>query len=332
MYPFGDDPLGALLRSSAEADRLTITADTDTAKPLTRSVVFDVVSLSRALFEFLNYVQAKYGAKKVTFDGSTVDQAAFLEYMAYRRTEIMAATGLTSLASDDASVLNSFLSANGSNRVIDPFDGVGVVTIYRLLVEWVNKAEVGMLKYQGKDYAAFTVEPDDVVIHTLNNRGDSTFERVILELPTKTGHTVWISELPPDLSVPTNAMEVVSTVDWLVGIPRHVSPYATTGAKIPMIGFRTNVELDWLKGITATYEGDCLTLTQATQDWKVDINEIGAKVEVITTVVMSRGGGPGSDAPLTIDQPVFVWVTAPGSFVPQAVMFCHPDDTWLPVS
>ncbi len=327
--PFGDNPLGALMRA-IENDKPTITVD-DTPRPLKRSLAFDVVSIAAALVEFEEHFRTEAGLPKITFTGINADQAAFLEYMETHRDELKAATGLTSLASADHAVLNSFLAANGSSRTFDPFNGVGVVTIYRMLVAWMHRAEASTLKFQGDTYAAFTVPQNGVRIWQLQDNGGSTFERVVLGLPTKTGHMLYMSELPPDMPAPTSAMDLTSIVDQLHRAERTLTDYAMYGAKLPMIGFRTNTDQDWLKGLIAQLPGDFLTLAQATQDWKVDINEIGAKVEVVTTVTMERSA-PSLCGPFTIDQPVFVWVVAPGSGLPQGVMFCHPEDTWIKMS
>jgi hypothetical protein len=140
-----------------------------------------------------------------------------------------------------------------------------------------------------------------------------------------------MSELPSDLNAPTNGLELQDTVGWLARARTDDYPTEVSGATLPMLSFGADVTLDWLLGLQILLDGDALRVTRANQGWKVDVNEVGARVETQTTVVATRGFG-GGGSPFVVDRPVYVWVTSPGSRLPQATMFCHPADLWMPTT
>lgn len=333
MEPFGDNRGDNQPLQAEKDNEHNSTSQVSTqSKPLTKSRVFDAVSVARALLEFMSCTTAKFSGKQLVLDGTSTDQEAFAHYLRDHQAEIMAATGLTSLASENCAVLNGFLAGNGSGRTLDPFDGIGVVTIYRMLARWINKAKLGSIEYQGKSYTGFTVNPANMLIWQLEHNDGSEYTRVALELLTRTGHRLFISELPPDLVPPTGPMDLVRTVDRLHHAPRHIARRYTAGATLPMIRFSTSTGLNWLNGLIVQLPTDRPSIACATQDWEVDINEAGAETDTVTTLAPELTSTTGSGEPLTIKQPVFVWIVAPGSDIPQGTMFSHPEDTWIPAN
>ena len=98
------------------------------------------------------------------------------------------------------------------------------------------------------------------------------------------------------------------------------------GAKVPMIDFDLTPDLAWLLGAgMITERGDRYEIVQAAQQFKMRMDETGARVKVATIVivkVLSLTLGPKM---FVVDRPFYGWWTQHGIDMPLAAFFADWD-------
>jgi hypothetical protein len=99
------------------------------------------------------------------------------------------------------------------------------------------------------------------------------------------------------------------------------------GAKVPMMDFDLTPDLDWLLGASlATEHGGFYTIRQALQQFKMRMDETGARVKVATALGVGYSARFGPEPKVFIvDRPFYGWRTQRGIDVPMAVFFADWD-------
>jgi hypothetical protein len=98
------------------------------------------------------------------------------------------------------------------------------------------------------------------------------------------------------------------------------------GAQIPMIDFDLQSDLGWLlKAGLSTTSGDDYFMEQAKQQFKLRMDETGARVKVATTLQMHLASFSYGPRIFTVDRPFYGWWTLRGVEVPMAAFFADWD-------
>lgn len=235
-------------------------------------------------------------------------------------------TGLEAKASRFWQELNAYLTARKFDPMVTPFDpnqGIGVVSILDKLVKWRSGpgTKVEIPTVQG-NCPGFELPPSGVNIHKVAGYPNS----YLLELLTESDDTLWLfvhdNTSLEGLDMVTLSMDVMSK-------PRDEYP-AFTGAQVPMVDFDIKPDLGWLQGADTIAEGgDYYYIAQASQQFKMRMDETGARVKVATVIVAKRCI---VEVPklLIIDQPFFGWWTQNGLSLPMAAFFADWDSLHKP--
>ncbi len=262
-------------------------------------------------------------------------QEWFFEWYGKNREKIARIKGLEALASQYYEKLNEFLVAHKFDPMVEPFDpdlGLGVVSILDKLVQWRNGpgALVDIRGTSGAMLPGFELPRNGVNIFEVAGYPGS----YLLELLTQSDDTLWLfvhGDTSLDgLDLVRLSLDVMSQsrkTPMSTGFHARSSGYPTfAGAQIPMLDFNIKPKLDWLLDAdTHTAAGEYYFVTQAAQQFKMRMDETGARVKVATVIVTMRGM---SEEPrvFVVNGPVYGWWTQKGfEDLPMAAFFADLD-------
>jgi hypothetical protein len=98
------------------------------------------------------------------------------------------------------------------------------------------------------------------------------------------------------------------------------------GARIPMIDFDLTADLDWLLGaVLFTVSPEPYRIEQAKQQFKLRMDETGARVKVATAMVAGAVSLHYGPTIFIVDRPFYGWWTQRGVDVPMAAFFADWD-------
>ena len=195
----------------------------------------DLVTMGRALSE----LSATY-LGNCQWRGINDEQREFLTWYAAHRDEIAKLSGLEALASENYAALNSFLQARGFDPMLQPFDGVGVVSILDMLVEWLTPGTLATItRYQEytRQYPAFEISPFAVKVYDVMG-----YDQPLACLDTKSGHKLWLMMWPE----PTSGIQLANTAKRVLTTQRNASYSYTAGIKVPMLEIDVTPDLSWI--------------------------------------------------------------------------------------
>ena len=280
------------------------------------SHALDVVTM----FDCLSTLTKKL--KLTGWTGVNPDQKVVLAWMDQLTKYLPRLRHLKAKASPDFEILNQFLKENGFDPMFTPFDGLGVVSIMDILIEWLKSGDlVDIETYQGT-FPGFALRRQDVT-------GYSDAFGTLLEIETKTHDTLWIyvpyeTEELQGIDLVTKAFEILSA--------RHEIDTYIAGAHIPMIDLAIKPSLSFMLGVGAQDRSDSpWYITQAFQQFKFRMNQIGAHMEVSTGMGMEKAIMTRKPEPFIIRRPFIAWITQKG--VPQlpiGVMYLDFDSWRVP--
>ncbi len=214
-----------------------------------------------------------------------------------------------SIASYEASVINEFLAGKGFNIALDPFTTpgeFGTASVMDVLVKWL---------YPGTSTQIVAANEQTYPAARLKQGVD-------IERSSLTGNPVaFIRAQHPDykvgLTVPSEpVIDAFALLDFVESIGgTYLFPiYEYAGLVFPKVSLDQRVNIDWLKTLQTTGEdGLPAIVTQALQQTKHRMNEIGARAESGVALGVMRGMSP---APLVIDRPFVCWMEKAGISLP----------------
>lgn len=259
--------------------------------------------------------------------GINDQQQEFLTWYAAHRDEITKLSDLEALASTDFAALNTFLTAHGFTPMFQPFDpidGIGVAAILDMLVEWVREGTpTTITRYRPEytTYPAFEITADGVDVY--NAAG---YQHPLLRLHTKTGHHLWLMKADE----PASGLHLNAQAQLLTRTQLNASPQWTVGVKVPMLEMDLEPDLSWMlgtKGLSPTrgeYE-----ITQVFQKFKLRANAKGARVKVVTGIVMRATSAMApTPEPYELNDPFIGFFTQPGNDTLPLAAFWADTDTW----
>ena len=110
----------------------------------------------------------------------------------------------------------------------------------------------------------------------------------------------------------------------------HGEYQAFSGAQVLMVDFDIKPDIGWLLGAdTHTEDGEYYFVAQAMQQFKMRMDETGARVKVATVIVTLRGI---SEEPkvFVLNKPFYGWWTQEGLNLPMAAFFADWDSLHKP--
>lgn len=261
-------------------------------------------------------------------------QAHFLEKFFPTREELskFSEKELRSWASWVAAELNKILEGEGFDIRLEEFkpNTFGVVSILKLMVEWIVKGERDQLVVEGTDYPAVKMEPTTLgevggelkVVTIFEAYTSSQDFHPVAMLHTKSGDKVYmtIADGPvQDFGLMARINEIRSSLepaerryDWL---------------KFPMVDLNQEVDITWLKDMWTTIgdSKDKAYISQALQQTKFKMNEFGARVESAVAVAATLEA-VFVEQGLEIDKPFFLWIEREGVSIPVIYAYIDQDD------
>jgi hypothetical protein len=283
------------------------------------TLALDLVTMGHALREL---EETHLGS--CTWASHGLEQAEFVTWYATHRDELAKLSGLEALASPNYIVLNSFLQARGFPALLEHFDGLGVVSILDMLVEWLQKADV--TEIQGYDsklgyttHPAFQIGASGVDVYVIAGRSEP-----LVSLSTKSGHKLWLTMARQ----PGTDLDLVFTAQGLLTARKAPHPHWTVGVTVPMLEMEVEPDISWMAGLDTISPRDGYhAIVQARQVFKLRANEVGARAKVATAFATTRGGSP-RPRPLVFDQPFIGFFTQPGCDTVPVAVFYADKDSW----
>ncbi len=293
----------------------------------------DVVTIMHAL----SVLDGELKTKGWDADGELA-QELFVSWMETYKDQIASVKGLKAKASNLYEVLNAYLVEHKFDPMIDPFepsDHLGVVSILDKLVNWQSgPGEVIQIQTSGGPKPGFELPASDVNVYYVDGYPGSH----LLELKTKTRDTLWLfvhgDKSIEGLALAKLSMDVMGrkrTIPF-VGANHGVTQLTFGSAHVPMIDFDIKPDISWLKGLfTQTEDGHFYVIDQAKQQFKMRMDETGARVKVATALVAKRLSMPTREpAIFVVDQPFYGWWTQKGTSLPMAAFFADWDSMKKP--
>jgi len=267
------------------------------------------------------------GLDSVNWTAFSPLQTQVLVWLDLFRDDLVKVTGLKAKASKLYQELNRFLSDNGFHPNIEPFDpasGLGVVSILDKLVRWLyGPGELVTIHSQCKDLPGFKIPAGGVNVYRVEGYQDQRCH--LVELLTKSGDTLWLF-LHSDQTL--DGLDLVK-LSFDVMSKGRTRNEAIEGAHVPMLDFDIKPDIGWLLGMSTGGKEGSFSIVQAEQQFKMRMDETGARVKVATSMVafscMLRGPGP-----LIIDRPFYGWWTQKGFDLPMAAFFADWDSLKRP--
>ncbi len=217
---------------------------------------------------------------------------------------------LIATASNNYNLLNNVLATHGFSIRLNPFptNGLGVVTIQKILVQWLFKGSNGTLTLN--DSQKFPV----VIMKNSTREPNMRFDKfgaeiTVIQLVTKSNDLVYMAAKKdkPYFGHPPTEDEIsleINAIKDAISSKKGQSSYYNE-LVFPMIDCKVEKQLDTLMGLRF----GAYTVNQALQEIKFQMNEIGAKFETAVTVGMMRGSAPISQPTrYIINQPFLIWV------------------------
>lgn len=243
-------------------------------------------------------------------------QKQFFGWLTGNADKLKYLCGLQGLASLRHEELNAFLVEHGFKPKFKPFeDGIGVASILDMLVNWIETAIDYPVRRGEQEYPGFRIHADVFIT--------PWSDRPLVQLTTKTGHSVWLIMAPE----PANESDLALSAQEIAGTSKH-SFHHYDGVVIPKLEIDIEPDLDWLKGTRTTIWRKPWQIDQAFQMFKLRLNEKGARVKVATGMVAVAASAGPSSGPLIFDQPFIGYFTHPGLDDLPIAAFYAGIDSW----
>jgi len=227
--------------------------------------------------------------------------------------------------------------ANGFAPMFDgPLDGIGVVSILDMLVEWLERAKLCTIHARnGNTYLGFEIPKAGCKIYTIKQNNEQI---PLVQLKTKSGDSLWLLQ--------KNFSQVVKEFDWenrskseqllglvhIAGLAMELPRKSLSGIsaiKIPEIDFDIKPDIGFMRGVnTHDKKGQSWFVSVARQQFKFHMNREGARAKVAVSIGITRGLTLDKSKPLIFKEPFIGWFTqADVPKIPLAI-FAPDYDSW----
>lgn len=210
---------------------------------------------------------------------------------------------LKTYAGQSAAKINETLKSAGFDIRLGELgpDGVGAVSIMKIVFEWIAQATKSQLRSGKETFAALKFKEGYAVFASKEH------ESLIVRLETSGGYEVFVTESDRK-TTPTDGFALRDMIERVVSSSRKISSSSFDFFKMPKIKANENVDISWLIGMKiARGGGKYVVIEQAKEQVKLETDTKGAKVEA-AAALGTRGGEYG----LTIDKPFLMLIRKKG--------------------
>lgn len=259
-------------------------------------------------------VAALVEAEKMTGMGSNrqwwtrnATQVRFLtDFFSRCRDEIGGIPEIESIASWSVDEVNAFLHARGFTIELQPFDEntFGVASVLDLMVEWLVKGKATTVHgIDGVDYPGVHIVADGVQIYDAVGH-----THPIAHLFTKAGDRVYMTRLDRALG---DGFDLIAMAEALSDSLTRNRDYG--GLVFPMVDLDHEVDIRWLLEMhTMGVDGRPARITQALQQTKLRMSEVGARAQSAVAMAVTREAFAMPKPDMVIDGPCLVWFERDG--------------------
>ncbi|MDP3771117.1 MAG: serpin family protein [bacterium] len=259
-----------------------------------------------------------------TWQAVNTTQGQFLDRI-YRPTStlVQAIPEIESVAARSAEEINAFLLKKGFSIRLDPFTDprdFGVASVLDVLVEWIERGDVHPIRAMGRQFEGVRIPVKRRRVAFLHDRA---FPNPIACLTTKSGDRVYLTVLDA-----SRVPDLIASSERLPSLDHSGEKRGFGGVIFPMVSLDQEVDISWLRGLsTIGTDGLLAIVTQALQQTKFRMNEVGARAESAVALGVMRGAAMRPDPDLIIDQPFCCWIERPG--IPVPLFFGHiTEEDW----
>lgn len=259
---------------------------------MTQKVTNSTTIVSYPIIAALVAAEAELG-KNRWWNAVNTTQENFLDTIfADTREEVSNIPEIESTSSRSHEVINNFLRERGFSIQLQPFqhsDDFGVASVLKLALEWLVKGEAA--KLYANDSAGGRTEYPAVRMGAkgVNFYSSAEHNHPVVMIQTKSGDEVGLTMVDERLSQEELSSKAISIFHTL-----NHSREQFAGLVFPMIDLDQRPDISWLLGMnTRGEDGKPGIITQALQQTKFSMDEIGAQVQSAVAIAVSRGiGGP----------------------------------------
>lgn len=290
------------------------------AAQTTGTQALDVVTILHCL----QVLEETYLGKNRQWQTRNEEQVRVFEWYEKYKELLQRITGLDAKASLDWRELNEFLVSKGFCPIFEPFEGIGVASVLDKMVKWYTGTAklVDIHAQNGKTYPGFELPEGCVRVY-------KTAKGLLAELMTQSDDTLWL--LLPNAGVQPAGLDMVQlAIDVMAGLDEDDIQFYDS-AKIPMLDFNVKPDIKFMLGAN-TYDknNDWWYIAQAFQQFRMRMDETGARVKVATGMVMLRGIMPVENK-VIFDRPFYGWWTQKYlKQLPMAVFYADYDSWHKP--
>lgn len=287
------------------------------------SQVLDLIGLAKALQQATAYVGAAPDSWREAGGPSRAMQGELLARLPQMIRDIERIPELRAWARRTAEEINAILEKEGFEIRLRPWadDGryFGVASILDLTVEWSEKGtrtEMNVVREgRPQTYPGFLLA--DGIDYL-----DVGEPKPLLRIPTRTGDRVYFYQTPDEPS----GFELYDQVTALIASRHPSQRFAHFGSTtIPQVKIRREVDIAWIIDL-AVPEHE-LQITQAKQEVRFGLNEIGARAKTATALgLRSKSFSPHPPEPYVIDSPFLIWIERPEIATPLFVAYVTEED------
>jgi hypothetical protein len=249
----------------------------------------------------LKAAEAFLGSNR-TWNAINDTQKRFLETVAHCRGNRL--LEIESVASSSADEINAWLKKRGFGVALEPFseEAFGIAAVLKMVVEWMKKGVRTIIDRNGVKYSAVEMKSEvgdeNVLFYTSLNH-----DQPVVGVKTKTGERVYMTVAD---TLPENDINMFRAVTRIARTLRLAFDFDRV--TFPMVDLDQEVDISWLQGLRTIGEDDLPgVISQALQQTKLKMNEVGAKIESAVAVSVMRGMSKPKKH-LVIDRPFVFWV------------------------
>jgi len=270
-------------------------------KPKTDTlVVFPILGCLRAAEDFL--------CRAVQWDAVSDEQTQFLELFLEHIKDVDSLDCLERKADVDVEPINKWLQERGFSIQLNPVaDGFAVASILDVLVKWLNEAQKVSIHSDKGEFPGVKLK-EGVAAY----RQPELHPHPVVKIRTQSDDIVCITiaDTMPDDPFALN---------WKVEQLRNVQrPFGVEGVMFPMVNYDRMVDISWIEGmkIKPGDGDDGFYISQALQQTKFKMNEIGARAQSAVAMTFRCCAVAAPNPWVVIDRPFVLWIERPGVQMP----------------
>jgi hypothetical protein len=264
---------------------------------------------------------------------SQQSQARVIELATKYKAQLSRVSGAKVSVADNHQDLNRFLAAEDFGSQLQPFSNLketGLISSLQKKIEWrCGPAPKVDITTRTGTKSGFELPAEEVRVYRLANYPNA----LLAEIATTSTDTLWLftskgNQLAQDgwgvgqLALDVMASERRQAIKTAVFAENAVDEFGEI--QVPMFSFNSRIELDWLVGLSSATTSTPRMITQAQQQFGLELGSVGPKAKGGTAMVVTKGL---TDRPsrLVFNQPFYGWLTQYGVDFPLGAFFIDWD-------